>query len=300
MIEKAYLQTISYFDLFDFPLTEMEFFKYLWQEKITWDAHLEKLEQLVNEGVLATKQGFYFLPGREDIILKRANCVLPTEARLRRARLASRMISWVPFVRAIFVCNSVASETANSESDIDFFVVTEEKRLWMVRGITNFILKFSGLRTGKLTANRVCLTFYVGDQHLDLAPWRVSDDDVYLAYWLVQLQKLYDESGIFKKLYSENKWAERYVTLPDPEKFSEKKPIAKKILEFIFSGEIGDFCEFLSGRFSWWVLQPELKKQAAENSKAVVVQNGIIKLHAKDARRAIREKWLSKQNFYVK
>jgi hypothetical protein len=299
--EFAILKTIAYFDLFDFPLTAEEVFEYLWQAH---EASLEmvksELENLVKNGKLETSESYYFLPGRRDLVIKRNRSAAEGEKKLRRARFAVKLISGIPFLKAIFVCNSVAAETSNENSDIDFFIIGRTGRLWFVRFFSNLILKIFGLRTGaKHSANRVCLSFFVDDKHLDLSGLRAVNDDVYLVYWLRQLYPLYDPENYFEKIQRENVWTRTYIasqkTLPvatfKPDRF-------KTMCEALLANAFGDWYERLFKKIQYPKLRVELKKMAESGDKKVVISDIVLKFHETDARLEIRSKWLANCNKY--
>ncbi|MFA6105771.1 MAG: hypothetical protein WC725_04245 [Patescibacteria group bacterium] len=300
--ETAIIKTLSYFDVFNFPLTKEELLNYLWQGHEQNEVEVNTaLQALVSAGKVGGVGSYYFLPGREDIIVKRNLAVAHTEKKLRRAQFAIKLISGIPFLKAVFVCNSVAAETASAESDIDFFIVSAEGRLWLVRFFSNLILRVLGLRTGKLhSANRVCLSFFVGEKHLDLTGLRICEEDIYLVYWLRQLYPLYDPKNFLIKIWRANGWAKDYLKLPSASAVKNEKPDQFKIIiERALQGKTGDGYEKILKKIQWSKLRPELKKLAEENGKEVVINEGVLKFHETDARMRIRETWLKNIQKYV-
>ena len=161
-------QTLAYFDLFSMPLTVEECFRFLWQppaisfesfrDFLLSHAHSEDPES----GSYAERSGFYFLPGRGEAVEKRRQATVPSEELLSIGRRAARLIAWIPWLQAIFICNSVGAEIAHGASDIDFLIITVPGRLWTVRFFSNLILRLARLRTyGARTARRICLSFYL-------------------------------------------------------------------------------------------------------------------------------------------
>ena len=69
-LEKAILKTTAFFDVFSYPLTASEIFKWLYNpQQIYTLANIR--ETLKNSQILkkelATKEGFYYIKGREHI-----------------------------------------------------------------------------------------------------------------------------------------------------------------------------------------------------------------------------------------
>ncbi len=300
--DSAILATIAYFDTFDFALTPEEIFAFLWKDKAELQDCYGSLHRLSNNQTLETKDGFYFFPGRSSTLRRREESVIPTEERLRRAELGARLIGWLPFVRAIFVCNSVAAEMAVEKSDIDFFVVAEAGRLWLVRFCTNIILKIFGLRTNaEHSAGHICLSFFASVNDLNLAPWRVASDDIYLAIWLRQLYPLYDPGQkISQKIQSENAWVSEFLRNADFDDYKYLSGIysadgmVKKFKEWCLSGRLGNFVERQLKQFQWAKLRSNIKEKAKAGGVDVVLTDGILKFHENDARLGMREKWLAR------
>lgn len=48
-------------------------------------------------------------------------------------------ISWIPGVRMVAASNSLAMYATHSESDIDLFIITTTKRMWIVRTLVLMI-----------------------------------------------------------------------------------------------------------------------------------------------------------------
>lgn len=300
--QQATQKTLAYFDLSDFPLTVDEL------QRFGWQAHIDSPSPDGNGW--SFRDGYYFLPSRDEIIQKRQQSEALSQKKLTIARRAAKLIRSVPFVRAILVCNSVAMGTARPESDIDFFIITAPKRVWIARLFTNLILKLFGLRVGRKTADKVCLCFFVDSDHLDLAHLKIADDDVYLIYWINMLVPVYDPESMHEKFLEANRWTNeflpnrrkaitqrlrRYVGAADgADKIGFVGRIWKKIWEAMWRGAYGDLIEQQAKGFQLAKMRFSLKEKSRVDNKEVVLTDSIIKLHENDARRRIREQWLDK------
>lgn len=300
-LENSILKTLAYFDCFDFPLTAEEVRGYLWQAGNPGDNDVAlAIDILLENKKIETKDSYFFFPGRAKIVEKRNFAVAYSEKKLRRAEFGAKLIKSIPFLKAVFVCNSVASETANHESDIDFFIVTSENRLWFVRFFSNLILRALGLRTGKNhSADRICLSFFVGERHLDMQGLRICDEDIYFAYWLWQLIPVYDPENYLEKIIKANGWVNKYLPSKNIMHQKDKWKKTIKMSEKILQGEIGNSYEKILKNIQWTKLRPELKKKSVEGGKEVVIRDGVLKFHENDARNIIRERWLKKIKQYA-
>ena len=293
-------KTLHYFDIAGYPLTKEELFAYLWQPPAM--GYAEFLERLDKVEGIAAKGGYYFLPGREDIILDRQRRLITSEEKMRIAVKAAKKLRAVPFLRAIFVCNSVGAELAGEDSDIDFFIVTEKKRIWITRILVTIIMEIFRLRrTGARIKNKICLSFYVTEDNLDLSPWRVADDDVHFAYWLNQMTPIFDGGGYFKKFLVANGWTRKFLPNLNSGKTYDyiskiSRPSAfgmawKKMWERMWRGMYGNMVESQAKQAQIAKMKLSGKSVDRKDDKNVVISDGVLKFHEKDARLDYREKW---------
>ena len=144
-LEKNIIQTLAYFDIFDYPLTKEELYQYVLNTnsvnvKIPYTNFLCLLDKLKGQNVFSYNNGYYFLNNRNDIIDSRQKTIRILEEKMKIAKKGIRKIRYVPFVKAVFVCNTVASGFVTEESDIDLFIIVRKNRLWLARFFTTIIL----------------------------------------------------------------------------------------------------------------------------------------------------------------
>ncbi len=313
LLQSSIFKTLCYFDSTNFPLTKEELFRFLWcPPTIKYEEFVQKMDAMdaLNVPGLQNKWSFYFLHNRGEIVEDRRKRIVPTELFLKRARLAARLIAWVPFLRAIFVCNSVGAETATEKSDVDFFIVSEQGKIWFVRFFTNLILRLFNLRTyGVCLPKRICLSFYVDAKTLDLSPFRIADDDIHLAYWLHQMIPVYDPNNIYSRFLQENDWTNTFLPYIKSESGAEYIRAVrvgkflvklKQFLEGMLQGKIGQKLEQQMKNWQWEKLKPSLKEKAKVANNHVVLQDTILKFHERDTRADYRDRWLIKINDLVK
>lgn len=308
-LEQAIWRTIAYFDLGHFPLTKEEFWRFLWSEtrsesgKAPASSEEELAAALALSPFLEEKYGYYFLRGQSAAVETRRRATVATDQKLAKARRAARLLRIVPFVRAVLVCNSVGREVAKPESDIDFFIITETKRLWIVRFFANILLRLFGLRTyGAHSRDQICLSFFVDRAHLDLSPWRVAPDDVHLAYWILQMVPVYDPENLYPEFIKANVWLKnclpnaltvfKNTALPPPR--MTLASLWRRAWENVWRGMYGDLVEDQARELQKMLLLRRVKNKLGEREHGVVVEPGILKLHEQDARASYRTAWLNK------
>lgn len=119
----------------------------------------------------------------------------------------------LPFVKKFYLCNSLTFNALNKDSDIDLFIVTEEKRIWTARFFC--LLFFSVLHIKRSSTDKVkkfCLSFFVTEKHQNLDAIALDGGDPYLEYRCQHLSLLYQEkkdksltSPLFLSLFEEKK-----------------------------------------------------------------------------------------------
>lgn len=297
--EDSVHKTLAYFSLFDYSLTKEELFAYLWQPpRIGYE---EFLSQLLPT---STAQDSFTLRGQADNTDNRRRRLLISEIKLRIAVRAVKKIKAVPFLRAVFVCNSVGSGLAGPDSDIDFFIITQPKRIWLVRFFTNLIFKFWGLRTyGKNKRDKICLSYYVDSNSLDLSPQKTLDEDIHFVYWLHQMIPVYDPENLYEKFLLANGWTEKF--LPNILRKSKSDYLFKvadsglsrgwrRIWEAMWRGGYGDMLESQAKGIQYQRLKMTIKDLAGKSDNGVVLRDNVIKFHEKDTRCEIHSNWQKK------
>ena len=117
-LERIVLNPIIFLDLFDYPVTAFEVWHYLNKKQIFTDV-IDVLDRLVQKNILSTKNGFYFLVGREAIIDTRLRRYNYTCAKIKKRDFLANYFLF-PFIKSIAVANSIGAYNLRQGSDIDF------------------------------------------------------------------------------------------------------------------------------------------------------------------------------------
>lgn len=294
-IGQSILRTLAFFDIFDYPLTEQEIRRYLYCADSTDTADLA----IMLSG-LQHRDGFYFLPGREETIAARQRAVRLIEDKMKAAVRGIKKIRWVPFLRAVFVCNTVAGAVADEDSDADVFIVVRQGRVWLARALVTLTLSlFRMRRTRTKIKNRICLSFYVADDNLNLEKVAI-EDDIYLMYWLAQLIPVYDPDNLLAGIQTANQWARKFL----PNAFVPFLPISrwqakdgrwsikiKHLLEKMWGGRYGDLIEAQARGMQKARMALNYASVQNEPDSRVVVNDQMLKFHEKDRRVEYRDRW---------
>lgn len=196
---------------------------------------------------------------------------LAFERKMFRARRAVRLISFLPFVRAVAVCNSLGFQMVHEESDIDLFVVAAKGRVWSTRWWVTGVLALLRMRPGESVRDPICVSFFV-DESVAHVSHLMIEQDVYFEYWIRSLMPLLGDHTLF---------ALGAKTAPE---FRVKKHISR-------------FREFLAGLISenfvrkqqMNIMPTDVKNRALLGDTTVVLNDTIIKLHQNDRREELRD-----------
>jgi hypothetical protein len=297
-LKSAIIKTMVFFDLFNQPLTLFEIYKYL-SVKIDL-AELSDILESMNDKV-KIKNGFYFLSGREEIVGERFKKYNYFKRKVKIAKRFSQLISFLPFVKGVAVSNIISSHNLKDNGDIDLFIISSKNKIFLTRFFCVFFAKFLNIRPNKKTKkDKICLSFYISEDSLNLEKYLYNQDDFYFVYWIVGLEVLVNKNKIFDRFKMENKWVENYLpNLKIWDSYSYGGNDKRNgSLRSPFYGGLGrddkGGCGNDKGDGSNWVekiskkiqlkIMPKSLKEKRGRSSGVVFENNIIKLFLEDKR----------------
>jgi len=259
VLEWDCFRVLAYFAYFRYPLTAFEVWKWLYMPEGKWTLE-EVISVLRNSSWLnervSNKNGFYALGVKIEEQLKDRQ--LRLHDALRKYEVLAPVLGYLgrlPFIEAVFVCNSLAWHHTNAESDIDLFIVTKLGRTWTARLLATGMMALLRKRPGEAKIDPICCSFFVDSEHLDLAQLKIAEHDPYLAFWLSTLTPVIDRKGILTRLRVMNRWVDEVLPnaqgvvrvsrwLPKRVRILPLVPIseekAKKIQEHRFTSVVRD------------------------------------------------------------
>ena len=220
-LRNAVLATLAYYDIFDFPLTPLEVYRYLINParienrsdgvgEIQIGDVMTALDQLVTEERTVECNGYYMLSSDRLTIY---------EKRIAKEKIAAvkwkkllRIAYWfqaVPFLKAVLVSGSMAMNNADEKSDFDVLVIARSGRLYTCRVILSFIASLFRARRKRydlVAPDKFCFNHYITDQQL-----AIKHESLYNAQTYVNLRPMYVRGPVFEELYWENIWLNKYV-----------------------------------------------------------------------------------------
>jgi len=280
---RSVFHTLAYADVFDYPLTVHEVYRYLASTKTS----LEHLNQtLANETLFSKIDEYFTLRGREQIV----------EIRKRRAKIAARLwgkatrygriMAMLPFVRMVAVTGSLAMNNTDEGKDIDYMIVTAPGHLWTCRALSLLVVRFA-----KLEGIHLCPNYLVTTNSLEL-----KEHSLYVAHELAQMIPL---SGL--KVYSEirrlNDWLVDYLPnaliapeMPPGVRPVQKRSMIQKVLEILLRFPFANW-------FETWEMDRKIARLSREQSSSSEsyfskdVCKGHIDKHGQKTESAIQERF---------
>jgi hypothetical protein len=160
---------LAYFAIFRHPLTAAEVCQWIGANGPQLaEYEVESiLEDLVRSGSAHKYQHnspitYYQADADAQWLPQRLDANQRADAYLPHAHRMSRFIMRFPFVRAVLVSGSLSKHTMKPDGDIDFFIITSPKRLWLTRTLMVLFKKIILLNSHKL----FCINYFVDTEHL--------------------------------------------------------------------------------------------------------------------------------------
>ncbi len=201
-LDMVSIAALIYHNLFDYPLTEVELIKWAVGSKV----------KVIDKSLLSTyKGGYFFLKGREGLILKRVMRKRSSLRKMRIAKKAAKVLALIPAVKLVAISGSLAMENAREDADIDLLIISQEGLLWTTRIISYLLLKLTGFslrRAGnREEKDRLCLNIWLDE--LDLS-WNKGARNIYTAHEIAQIVPLVNKNKTYEKFLWANRWIKNY------------------------------------------------------------------------------------------
>lgn len=242
-LQHAILKTICYADVFDYPLTRQEVYR--WLIGPVNSPALEKNEEITHalrkaDYIIKQTNGYYYLRGRSQTISMRNR---KTEWVKDKMTIATRVGKWlgrIPTVRMVAITGALAMENTDKNDDIDIFIVASRKRLWITRLLVIALVALIAQRRKPTTIreasgtdfkagrimdprhnNKICLNLFLDEDTLTIPP---PKRNLYTAHEVVQIKPIVNKDGMAERFLGKNQWARQYLpnSLKGPKEISEK------------------------------------------------------------------------------
>ncbi len=208
---KAVLKTLIYYDIFGFPLKAWEIHKWLTSRQVSLQ-QVEKILKKLGQGIDVQHQGdYWFLSGRKALVKQRLEKERISKQHFQTARYVSMVFKIIPWVKMVGVSGSLSMMGSGKKDDIDLFIVTQDKRIWVSRLLLIFLTSLTGLRRRRrekvLQANgKICINLILEESNL-----AQKKRNIYLAHEVLQMRLLWQRDEVYSRFLHANDWAFKYL-----------------------------------------------------------------------------------------
>ncbi len=227
-VSKSILKTLLYFDIFNYPLKSLEVYHFLQSNHVTPELIQEKLQSLSNQGLAFQFDRFYSLQNNTDLVERRLKGNDEAKKYLDLASRQARLIQRFPFVKSVMASGSLSKGYMDDSCDLDFFIITQARRLWIARTL---LVLYKRIFLGN-SHKFFCVNYFVDECNLE-----IEEKNIYTATELATLIPL-SGNAYYEKLLKANGWMFNYLPNTKINKpSSEKSEIfrLKVLMEFILN-----------------------------------------------------------------
>ena len=183
----------------------------------------------------------------------------------------------------------------DEKGDIDFFIITEPKRLWLTRTLLTAFKKIFLLNSRKY----FCVNYFVDTENLEL-----RNKNIFTATELANLIPTY-KFEVFRNIMDSNPWVRVYYpnfkTSFQKKDIYEKTPWFKRFFEWIFSGLQGDYLDWLCHMIHLKYLKRKFSEyDKTQFNQAFRSTKGESKHHPRNFQKLVLEAFEARLNEYEK
>ena len=207
-IQSAILRTLAYADVFDYPLKTEELYHFLIGQKTDNQNFKRALKDSIN---ISSQREYFFLKNKKKNIYLREK---RKEWSQEKWLLAGKVAGWlrlVPWIKMVAVTGNLAMDNINDDDDIDFLIITNKKRLWLARLLTNFLVEAAANRRrpgDKEVKDKICLNMFLDEEHLKIP---LREQNLFTAHEICQLKPLWQRDNFYQKFIQENLWYQKFL-----------------------------------------------------------------------------------------
>jgi hypothetical protein len=235
VLKESIISALVYFDIFRYPLRADEIRTFLDRQCSEIHVH-EALAELLKEGRVFVFNNFFSLQDNPLLAVRRKEGNARAEKLLKKAGKIGRFLYHFPFVRGVAVSGSLSKNYADPRADIDFFIITKAKRLWIARTIMHLYKKLTFL-TGR--QHYYCMNYY-----LDENAFYLEEQNIFSAIEIKTLLPVCGNDAI-DAFFRANNWTDEWFPACAYRQQEKRNPrtFFKRILEWFLSGRQGDRIE---------------------------------------------------------
>lgn len=225
------LKVIIYFSIFKYPLTLEEVFSFSSAKNI--EDIKNQLQDLTNNNIVFKFGNYYSDVNDASLVQRRLNGNIMAEHIMPKALKRGKLIMSFPFIESVSISGALSKGYYDDDGDIDFFIITKPKYLWLAR---TFLILFKKLFLFN-SKKYFCVNYFISSDHL-----KIAEQNKFTATELITLIPIYGKT-VFNLFVAQNKWALDFYPnrTINSQLLSEsfKKPVWSQFIEFLFTNKLG-------------------------------------------------------------
>lgn len=226
------LKVIIYFSIFKYPLTLEEVFSFSSAKNI--EDIKNQLQDLTNNNIVFKFGNYYSDVNDASLVQRRLNGNIMAEHIMPKALKRGKLIMSFPFIESVSISGALSKGYYDDDGDIDFFIITKPKYLWLAR---TFLILFKKLFLFN-SKKYFCVNYFISSDHL-----KIAEQNKFTATELITLIPIYGKT-VFNLFVAQNKWALDFYPnrTINSQLLSEsfKKPVWSQFIEFLFTNKLGN------------------------------------------------------------
>lgn len=241
---RAVVRTLLYFDIFKHPLRKEELVAFSQLPAHAGDDMPPALEQLLRGGLVVESDGHFALSEAGERTARRTRHSLRAKERMAKAQRNSDLIGSFPFVRAVMLSGSISKGVLDETGDIDYFIITAPRRLWVARTLLVLYKKIFLLNSRR----DFCVNYFIDTDHL-----AIEDRNLFTATEVVTLLPTHGPKCC-RDFFGANRWAfERFPNMPPqrPMPMERSARRSQQLAERLLCGAIGEWLDDLFMRLTY-------------------------------------------------
>jgi hypothetical protein len=200
----AIVKTLSYRAFFNYPMSYYQLSTFLiTNKKIDIHRHYQAVKRLAkNKKIFTLDDGSFVISGINPLSWKER--YLNSKRIIEDNSRALNLLSKIPWIKLISITGAVAAFNADTKDDLDIFIITAKKRVWITRLFVFLILKTIGkYPKDKDIENKVCPNLYIDETALR---WSEPKRNVYIAHEIYMMHPILNKEDTYFKFIKENMW----------------------------------------------------------------------------------------------
>jgi hypothetical protein len=242
-LEDAILRTLSYFDIFNYPLKVSEIFNFL-QLKVNQSELQDALSEMAANGQIYVNGDLFSLQSPLPIFERRQKGNALADSLLPKVKEKANLIFQFPFVRSVMASGSFSKNYMDDTSDFDFFIICAPQRIWISRMLLVLYKKLFL----KNSHRYFCINYFIDESNL-----AIDEKNIFTATELATVLPLTGRYHYEQLIKANHEWILSTFPNFERQRASDESPQAsafKNLFEIVINIFFGTNINYLFKRLT--------------------------------------------------